>query len=248
MRALLRLAYDGTDFSGCPVLPAERTVCGVLDVALQRVGERPALVETLSRTDAGVHARGNIGHVVLDRDWTEGALLLALDRHLPPDLRCSAVARVDDLPPVGSKTYTYRLDRSRFGDPALARAAWRPPAGLDERVLEELAAQVAGTRDWSGFRRTGETRDDLVRAVHSAEWAWGERFTIVGAGFPLRLVRSLVGGMVAVASGAATRADWVSALAGQVTSASRQTAPARGLCLEEIRLPGVEWVDQAGAG
>ena len=241
MRALLRLAYDGTEFAGCPVLPGERTVCGALVQALERVGEAPSLVETLSRTDAGVHAVANVGHLLLGRAWEPRPLLLAMDRHLPADLRCTGVAVVDALPAVGAKTYTYALDRSPWGDPALARTAWRPPAGIDDEVLAALAGTVVGTRDWAGFRRSGETRADLVRTVHRARWSHGRRLTIVGAGFPLRLVRSLVGGMVGVATGSVSHADWHAALGGEVNSASRQTAPARGLRLEGMELD-VDWV------
>lgn len=244
MRHLLRLAYDGTGFAGCCELPDQRTVCGVLRQALERVNAEPGLIETLSRTDAGVHARGNVGHVELGRTMDDADLLAVLDRHLPEDLRCTGVASVDDGPVQGPKLYRYTLDTSPHGDPLAARFTWRPASPVGAGVLQDLAAPLVGTRDWVAFRRTGETRADLVRTIRAATWTPGDgvlHFTISGSGFPYRLVRSLVGGMVAVARGGATREDWLGALDGKETAAATQTAPARGLTLLES-LSGVDWV------
>lgn len=245
MRHLLRLAYDGTGFAGCSELPDQRTVCGELRRALLRVNAGPGLVETLSRTDAGVHAVANVAHVALERPLEDTELLGVLDRHLPEDLRCTAVARVDAPPAQGSKVYRYTLDTSPHGDPLRARFCWRPPGAVDVEVLRALASVLPGTRDWVAFRRTGETREDLVRTIASAGWTEGDgvlHFTVSGSGFPYRLVRALVGGMVMVARGGATRQAWDRALEGHPDSpAARQTAPARGLLLVES-LPGVDWV------
>lgn len=245
MRALLELGYDGTALSGCPEVPGRRTVVGEVRAALARAG-LPAAAATLSRTDAGVHAHGQVGVVELGRTADEGWLLRALDRHLPPDLRCTGAALVGDVPAVRAKTYRYTLDLSPFGDPFLVTRAWRVSVA-PERLMP-LAALLPGEHDFSAFRRRGETRHDLRRRVDTAHWeAHGDRMELVitGRGFPYRLVRSLVGAMVAVARGVSEDA-LRAALAGHPRDIARHQAPARGLCLESIRLePAPAWVREA---
>lgn len=246
MRALLRLAYDGTDFAGCAPLPGERTVVGVVSDALARIGQSPTLAEALSRTDAGVHARDNLAHVVLPREMPPRDLLRALDRHLPADARCLGVAPIEALPSPGLKTYAYRLDRTPHGDPFQARWSWRLLGPLDEAVLHELADATQGTHDLEAFRRTGETRDDLVRTFDAVSWRAEPGAlvcTITGRGFPYRLVRALVGGMVAVARGSHTPEAYRAALAGDASDGvCRHTAPARGLTLLRHAVEGVDFV------
>ncbi|MCB9680477.1 MAG: tRNA pseudouridine(38-40) synthase TruA [Alphaproteobacteria bacterium] len=243
MPVLLRLAYDGTDLRGCPVAPDRRTVLGEVAAALGRVGVTGTL-DVLSRTDAGVHARGQVAVLACDRAWSPEAWLLALDRHLPADLRCTAVALVEALPRVTAKTYTYTLDASPFGDPFRATRAWRVDVAVD--ALAPLADALVGAHDFSAFRRRGETREDLTRTVHHAAWhADGDTlvFTVTGDGFAYKLVRSLVGAMVCVARGGCTVDDLRAALAGSRTPAATQQAPARGLRLDAIALaPEPAWV------
>lgn len=243
MTLLAEVAYVGTHFAGCPEVEARRTVVGEVRAALARVGAA-GVVEALSRTDAGVHARGQVLALVLDREEPEASWHRALERHLPADLRCHAVARVEALPRVVAKTYTYTLDVSRWGDPFLAEVAWRVPVGID--ALAGLTAGLVGRHDFSAFRRRGETRAHLVRTITEAAWeAQPGRlvFRVSGDGFGYRMVRSLVGGMVCVAWGRCTPADWEGALAGHVTRASLQQAPARGLCLTSMVLdPEPRWV------
>lgn len=243
---LLRIAYDGTNFSGCPALPGQRTICGALERALARVQASPTTLETLSRTDAGVHARANVAVVELPRDFSPNELLAILDRHLPEDLRCVATAAAPDRVHVLGKTYTYTLDVSPWGDPLRARFAHRVARAPDLDHLARLSERLAGTHDFAAFRRAGETRHDLRRTLTRAQWVAGESaltFEIEGQGFTYRLVRSLVGGMLAVASGACSERDWHAALDGRTTHASRQTAPARGLCLRWLEVPA-DWCEE----
>lgn len=243
-RLLLRLSYDGTDLHGCPEHPEARTVCGVLRQAFERVNAPPLALETLSRTDAGVHARGNVGHVLLPRATTPAQVLGWLDRHLPRDLRCTAAAHISTLPPCGPKIYTYQLDRSPWGDPHLSRTAWRPPAALDPALLDELSASLTGRHDFAAFRRHGEHRTDLRRTILRSTWTHETHqslYTIRAERFFYRMIRALVGGMVATASGACSVEAWHEALRGTPTHASRQTAPAGGLCLEALSIDA-DWV------
>lgn len=234
---LLRIAYDGTDLHGCPPVPGHRTVCGEIAAALGRAGATPTWIDPLSRTDAGVHARGNVVCVAPGRPLAPGEALRLLDHHLPPDVRCLAAARADTAPTAGEKTYAYTLDLGRWGDPALARTAWRPGRPLDRAALVDAAIPLVGVRDFAAFHRSDDPRAPRLRAIGSASWSLEAdvaTFTVRGDGFGYRLVRGLVGGMIAVARGACPAAAWDTALAGHPTHASQQTAPARGLCLVNL--------------
>lgn len=239
-RYALLLAYDGTDFAGWWRQPGRRTVAGELDAACARLGEREAAPVGASRTDAGVHAEGQLAHVDLRRAWTPAALHAALGRQLPSDLALRAVALVDDgwhaAHGVRRKTYRYRIDAGVVPDPFLARTAWRLH-GLDMQRLAQAAALVPGRRDWATFVRRGEHRERTVCRVLSCRWrARGSDLAceIAADGFIYRLARSLVGGMALVGRGACGLDDWRRVLAGAAGEAARQQAPARGLCLRRV--------------
>lgn len=251
----LMLAYDGSGFAGWWRQPDQRTVAGELDAAFARIGEPGAAPVGASRTDAGVHARGQVAHAALARAWEPRSLLRALAEQLPPDLACVAAA------PVGAdwnaahaavgKTYSYRIDAGVVADPFAHRTAWRPPFRLDLAALQAAAAPIAGRRDWRAFARRGEAREDTVRTITRVAWR-AERDALLceidGDGFIYRLVRSLVGAMVAVAHGGCPAGELERALAGEATGASQQQAPAHGLCLERVRYaPEPAWVRPDGA-
>lgn len=240
-RALL-LAYDGSAFAGWWRQADRRSVAGELDAALARIGEVDAAPVGASRTDAGVHARGQVAHVDLVRDWEPAALVAALARHLPDDCACRAAATVTDdwhaVHDTSGKTYSYTIDNGMVADPFAARTAWRPPFRLDPAAVQDCAALLPGDRDWSAFARRGDHRDDHRRHIAAVSWrSDGDRLvcTVDGDGFTYRLVRSLVGAMVACAHGTCSRDELRRALAGERTAAAAQQAPARGLCLERVR-------------
>ncbi len=253
MRFALQLAYDGTDFAGWWRQPDARTVAESFDVACARFGEPNARVVGVSRTDAGVHARCQVAHVDMARDYTASRLLGILATHLPSDLSCYAVAEVSPdwhaCYQARHKTYRYTIANGEIPDPFMARYAWRPPYRLDVTKLISASSGIAGKRDWCGFVKRGETRQsdgDLIRDIHRVAWsAHGDLLhcEVTGAGFTYRLVRSLVGAMVAVAHGTCRAQDLTEALAGKTTSASAQQAPACGLCLLSVCYdPEPTWV------
>lgn len=247
MRVALLIAYDGTDFAGWWRQPGQRTVAGVFDEAFARLGEPSGQVVGASRTDAGVHAQGQVAHVTTARRWKPDELCRALATHLPADVACRAITEVPDAwdacHEAVAKTYHYTIDHGAVPDPFLARYAWRTPFALDAHRLADAALGIAGERDWSGFCKRGETRHrdgDLVRRIDRVGWVSNDSRLIcevIGGGFTYRLVRSLVGAMIAVANGTCTRAELDAALTGKDSPAGRQQAPARGLCLLHITYP-----------
>lgn len=234
---LLELAYDGTAYAGCPPTARHPTIGSVLTEALAGMGVS-AKPDFLSRTDAGVHARGQL--VLIDGPWrlSPTRALELLDRHLPADVRCTGIAAVDGPPTVAGKHYRYRLDVSPRGNP-WARQAWRPSMRFDAERLHEVAAAIPGERDWCAFVRRGEQRIDTTRRIDTVQWTEEDRLLccdVHGEAFTYRLVRSLVGAMLSVASGTCTLEQFHAALDGRTTPAATQQAPACGLSLERIHL------------
>jgi tRNA pseudouridine38-40 synthase len=248
-RYALQLAYDGTGFAGWWRQPGLRTVAGELDAACARVGEPEAAAVGASRTDAGVHALGQLAHLDMRRTWTPERLAAALARQLPSDLALRGVAAVaadwHAVHGVRRKTYRYRIDAGAVPDPFAARYAWRQ-ASLDPERLRAAAQLVSGRRDWSAFVRRGEHRADTVCRVLACRWlgeAGSLRCEISADAFIYRLVRSLVGGMALVGRGGASLDAWQAALDGGSSEAARQQAPAHGLTLlRVVHRSAPDWV------
>jgi len=249
-RYALLLAYDGTDCAGWWRQPGKRTVAGILDEAFVRLGEPEAAPVGASRTDAGVHARGQLAHADLRRAWDPADLFRRLSDHLPADVVCRGVAAVADdwhaVFGVRYKTYRYQVAVGPR-DPYEQRTAWRAGKHVDAAVLHACAAAAPGARDWAAFVRRGDRRSATDCTLRACRWrttgaVWSCDLT--ASGFIYHLARSLVGGMVLAARGGATVADWTAALDGRTTPAATQLAPAAGLRLERIvhRVPP-RWVD-----
>jgi len=250
VRVRLDLGYDGTTFSGWAKQPGLRTVEGVLEDSLRvlfRLDEPPGLT-VAGRTDAGVHARGQVAHCDLPHDaWvTHGTP--AEDRLrglLPLDVRVTAIgvapngfdARFSAL----SRRYVYRLSDARSGvDPIRRKTiAWhRRP--LDVTAMNEAAVLLLGEHDFAAFckRRDGAS---TVRTLRQLEWTRRQdsvlEATVVADAFCHNMVRSLVGTCVAVGEDKHP-ASWA---AGVLASAARSSAvrvmPPRGLTFEEVSYP-----------
>jgi tRNA pseudouridine38-40 synthase len=252
-RYALLLAYDGTGFAGWWRQPGRATIAGELDAACARIAEPEAEAVGASRTDAGVHALGQLAHLDLRRTWEPARLLAALNRQLPPAIVVRAAAAVAPdwhaVHGVRRKTYRYAIDGGALRDPFRVRTAWRMP-GLDAGVLAAAAAHVPGRRDWAAFVRRGEYRTSTVCRVSACRWRMRDGLLacdLTADAFIYRLVRSLVGGMALVARGGCGLAAWRAVLDGAAGEAARQQAPAHGLTLLRVahRAPPA-WVTPSG--
>ncbi|HEX6851503.1 MAG TPA: tRNA pseudouridine(38-40) synthase TruA [Candidatus Polarisedimenticolaceae bacterium] len=241
-RVRIDLAYDGTDYRGWQVQPAARTVQGTLEEALSRLhGGAAVRTRGAGRTDAGVHARGQVADALVGARLDDAVLAKGLAALLPGDLRPISVATVPEtfharLSAV-AKTYRYTLDRSRWGDPFTGRFTLHHPYAMDLDAAREALARLPGTRDWTGFTAAACEVEDRVRTLSEARLEVGPAcvaFVFRADGFLTHMVRNLVGTILEIARGAASPALVSEVLASRDRARAGPTAPARGLCLESV--------------
>jgi tRNA pseudouridine38-40 synthase len=255
VRLRLDLAYDGSDFHGWAAQPGLRTDQGELESAIAtvlRLPERPRLT-VAGRTDTGVHARGQVAHVDLDRT-NASTLERRLRRILPPDMSLIAVtdapdgfdARFSAL----ERRYAYRL-ADRPGQDPLARGhvvAW--PRSLDIDAMNTAATHLVGEHDFASFcrKRDGATTIRALRELSSARERNGLIETTVRAdAFCHSMVRALMGALVAVGEGR-HQPEWAGEVLAMAARDSRvKVMPAHGLVLEEVVYPPADRMAERAA-
>lgn len=250
VRVRLDVAYDGTDFAGWACQPDQRSVQEVLEKAIELVTQLPPPVRLTcaGRTDAGVHARGQVAHLDLPlRNWQsfDGRFASRLRAVLPVDISLMGA----ETAPVGfdarfsasSRRYSYRVaDAGRPIDPLRRRDVLRYKRALDLDVMNAGAAQLVGQHDFSAFcrRKVGATTIRTLLAIHWSRDQEGFAVLDIRAdAFCHSMVRSLVGAMLAVGDG--TRSvDWLAEYLVTGIRTHRVTvARAHALVLEEVEYP-----------
>lgn len=264
MRIRLDLSYDGTDFSGWAKQPDRRTVQGELEKACEAVLrlDEPARLTVAGRTDAGVHARGQVVHLdIPTQRWhsapgrstrTPGeALAHQLTAVLPPDVVVRQVAHVpQEFNARFSalwRRYSYTVMHTH--DPLLRRYAHRHPP-VDINLLEAASQELVGERDFTAFckARPGAS---AVRTLEEFTWTtWqdggshGVTAHLRADAFCHNMVRSLIGAVLSVADGRRPL-EWLVEVAGTLErSSSIQVAPAHALIMEEVGYPPAELLGQ----
>ncbi|WBB66396.1 tRNA pseudouridine(38-40) synthase TruA [Micromonospora sp. WMMD812] len=249
-RLRLDVSYDGTDFSGWAAQPTRRTVAGVLVETLDLVlGAGTATGLTVAgRTDAGVHASGQVCHLDLPTEvWREreSALLRRLARLLPTDVRIRAITEVppefDARFSATFRRYEYRVTDAPYGAEPLRRheiLAWPKPLDLD--ALNTAAAGLVGEHDFAAYCRRKENATTL-REVTRLDWRRGADGVLVATvqadAFCQAMVRSLVGAMLVVGDGRRP-VEWPASLLSRRERSSEVTvAPAHGLTLVAVGYP-----------
>ena len=243
-RLAMRVAYLGGGFAGWQRQRVDRTVQGELERALQRLFRIPITVTGAGRTDAGVHAAGQVAHFDAPLQIPLPGIRSALTHLLPPDVRVLAVWRVarefDARRDALGKRYCYRVAWGPPLAPWLELRTWMLPHRPDLATMNAVLHRVAGCHDFAGFASTGHcghgARGTVRTLTGTSLSVRGRRATLTfdGDGFLRGMVRRLVGATVQVGQG--TRPDdWVSALlAGSLREPAAPAAPAHGLTLERV--------------
>lgn len=235
------VAYEGTNYRGFQRQAHDPTVQGALEAALARITQKPTRVLGAGRTDAGVHAEGQV--IAFDTAWGRSLaeLTRAMNAVLPPDIAVRDLAWApDDFHPrydALSRCYRYTVYNAPVRAPLARRTSLHWPGRLDLAAMQAATACIVGEHDFAAFGRPPKG-ESTVRRVFRAEWRakgpW-RFFEIEANAFLFRMVRSLVGTLLEVGRGRRTVADFERILASRDRSQAGQTAPAHGLCLVKVR-------------
>src|SRR6266436_6022192 len=245
----LTIAYDGTDFHGWQMQLNKPTIQGEIVNVLRRITQENVQLHGAGRTDAGVHALGQVASFRTQSALSAGEFQRALNALLPPTIRIAAAEEVGpDFNARWSargKTYRYRLYRGKVVPPMLWRYVLHYPFPLDEDAMGDAASRFAGTHDFASFAAsTGSEEDDKERStereIFSTELARspeGEElvFTVRGRSFLRYMVRKMVGTLLDVGRGKLTPADIDRLYELRDRSKSGPTVPPQGLVMVEVQ-------------
>ncbi|MBV9210899.1 MAG: tRNA pseudouridine(38-40) synthase TruA [Acidobacteria bacterium] len=248
MNYKLTLQYDGTDFHGWQMQDGLRTVQGELQRVLSVLDGREVLAHGSGRTDAGVHAVGQVASASLEHEFEPEKLRAAINGNLERDVRVMEAELVSDdfhaRYSARGKTYLYRVINSRVVSPFWRRYAHAESRPLDVEVMRECARLFLGKHDWTAFSSVQTEAASRVREVTELEInaIWDERtqarlleFEMSANGFLRYMVRSIAGALLAVGRGEIDSQIISKAIETGTRPREIVTAPACGLTLLSVR-------------
>lgn len=238
----LTLAYDGTDYSGWQVQKNAETIQGVVEAALERMHGHPVRVQGAGRTDAGVHATGQVGNFYSDLDSIAGPTwAVAMNSYLPPEIRVIDSGEVefafDAKASALERSYAYFLVPAPVVLPHLRRYAWRIRSRPNLTALNRLAAVFEGEHDFTTFAAAGDVSTSKVRWVRSACFhPQGAMlvFRVSASSFVWKMVRSMVGTILEYESADRPAEALAEVLAARDRAGAGTSAPPWGLFLERV--------------
>lgn len=242
MRTLkLTIAYDGTAFAGWQMQANQRTVQGALEEALLPIEGTRVVVHAAGRTDAGVHAAGQVISFSLASQIPCDALARALNVRLDQDVR---VMHAEDAPETfnarfdaRTKTYHYAIYQASVVPPPLRHFVWHIPRALDVAAMNEAAAALVGEHDFAAFRAAGgdvvTTRREIL-ASHMVSRDGQVVYEVTGTGFLRHMVRNIVGTLVDIGRGRRPVEDMIRVLLSGDRAHASATAPPQGLTLVRV--------------
>jgi tRNA pseudouridine38-40 synthase len=247
MRVRLKLEYDGTNYSGWQMQAGQNSIQAELEEALARIFGGLIRVLAAGRTDAGVHARGQVAAARLPRSFDPAELARALNAILPPDIVVLEASEVgDSFNPrrdARLRIYEYRVLNQPLRSAFERNSAWLVREPLDIGAMNAAAAAFVGEHDFAAFRSLGSAEKTTVRRVALSHWRReNERhliYRVEASAFLRHMVRTMVAAMVDVGRGKSAGkppADTIAALlASRDRALAPAPAPAAGLCLVEVR-------------
>ena len=241
-RYKLTVEYDGRPFAGWQIQADQLTVQGLLTSAVEALSGDKTLVQGAGRTDAGVHARAQVAHVDLTKEWDTDTIRDALNAHLRPHpiAVLAAERATDDFNARSSairRHYLYRIINRRADLTLEAGRAWRVPRPLDAATMHAAAQRLVGKHDFTTFRSTecqakspAKTLD-VLKVERAGEDVY---VTAVARSFLHNQVRSMVGSLVLVGEGKWSSDDLANALDARDRTACGPVAPPDGLYLMKV--------------
>jgi tRNA pseudouridine38-40 synthase len=251
------IAYDGTDFSGWQSQPGQITVQGTLTDVLEHVTQRRVLIYAAGRTDAGVHAAGQVVNFKTPSELTTEDMLRACNALLPASIRVNAAEEVSpdfhSRRDALAKTYRYRIFRGRVVSPFLWKYVHHDSSELNFDAMAQAARCFTGEHDFTTFAASTGSEDDdrdriTIRTIYHSgmlrapirdcldgaeEWA----YVVRGKSFMRHMVRKIVGALVEIGRGKLAPENIPELIALRDRSKSGPTMPAQGLCLESVEYP-----------
>ncbi|MBC5829079.1 MAG: tRNA pseudouridine(38-40) synthase TruA [Candidatus Eremiobacteraeota bacterium] len=246
LRRTLRavVEYDGTDFCGLQFQPHLRSVAGELETALTQILSEPVKIAAAGRTDAGVHATGQVISFSTGRDFPFERLTLALNSSLPSDIAVRDLVIVDDgfsaRFSARQRTYRYVILNRRTPSALLGRYSYHVYRPLDLALVERAADALLGEHDFRSFCGVLPESGITVRIMHGIHVTRTDDLVCVEVsadGFLHRMVRIIVGTLVEIATGQRNVQDIRAIISARDRRASGHTAPPQGLCLTGVRYP-----------
>lgn len=249
-RYKITMAYDGTDFYGFQRQPHKRTVEGTLTKIVNKMAKNPdpaIKVYGSGRTDAGVHALGQVAHFDFPFDIAEKNMLRGLNSMLPLDVQILKVEKVSSdfhaRYDVSGKRYLYRMDMGEFRNPFKRRytAQWRFPVDIDK--INIALKDLIGEHDFTSFVASGSSARTNVRTIYEAKCHIDKKenelvFEFYGNGFLYNMVRIMVGVLVEIGSGSRDVHDIQRLYKVKDRTQARRTVPASGLYLKHVYYEG----------
>lgn len=241
MRIKLTISYDGTNYCGWQVQPNGVTVQQVLEDALKTATGESTRITGSGRTDAGVHAVGQVAHFDTESSIPPERFYKALNAHLPQDIRVIKSQLVDEnfhaCTTAKKKTYEYSLYFSEVEKPLKDRYAVKIDKKPDISVMKEFALELVGEHDFKAFCASGSGAKTTVRTVYAIDID-GEnddiKITVTGNGFLYNMVRIIVGTLLLAGYGELDKSALKDMLKTGKRPVAIKTLPAKGLCLKSV--------------
>jgi tRNA pseudouridine38-40 synthase len=239
----ITLSYDGTRFVGWQRQAAGESIQGLLEDALARFEGGPVTAHGAGRTDAGVHALGQVASATVSFTHPPDTLVRALNAQLPEDVR---VLEVAEAPAefharfsARSKTYRYQIRAGTTGDPFTRAFVWQLAEPLDVAAMRPAAARLVGTHDFAAFQSAGTETSTTVRTIFRSDLRGPDGlaplvFEISGDGFLRHMVRAIVGTLVEIGRGWRPAGSMAQLLDGGTRAQAGATAPPHGLFLVRV--------------
>ncbi len=246
----LHIAYDGTNYHGWQIQPVAPTLEGVLSKAVTQIlgAKEPVKVQGASRTDAGVHALGQVAHFYHESSRSLWDFLRGLNAVTPKDIVINYAEEIDEgfhaRHCARGKIYRYQIWNHRFENPFMLRTTWQIGPELNIEAMREAARPLIGEHDFSAYRATDCEGKTPIREIHRIDIRKeGPLITIEveGTAFLKNMVRIIVGTLADIGEGRLPVEQAGVALESKQRADAGHTAPAGGLALVEVHYPDYPW-------